>query len=209
MSKKSVTDSLDATILQIVENEKPDNISQLIALLKEQIQISEAQALNKIVDLENRGKIKLGNKPLPPSFKLSAYLQNSQARWYWITTIFTLLTLIVVFVVPENMQPWIYMRNILGAIFVLYLPGYTFVKTLFPTKPPFKVSGKNLDRIERFALSVGFSLVILPLFGVFFDYVIGGVGLVPVFFSLLAFSMIFASTALVREYQAKINPQIL
>jgi uncharacterized membrane protein len=200
---------MDAIILQIVKNKKPHTVNQLIALVREQSQISENQALDQIIDLKNRGKIRLATEPLPPSLKLSSYLKNSQARWYWITTIFALITLLLVFLVPEKLEPWIYLRNFLGAIFVLYLPGYTFIKTMFPIRTPIKMSTHDLDKIERFALNVGMSLVLVPLVGLFLNYTPLGIRLVPVFFSLLTLSIIFASTALIREHRAKIKTQIL
>jgi len=53
-------------------------------------------------------------------------------------------TAIVVFAIPENAYPIIYIRYVLGVIFVLWLPGFTLIKALFPTK-------KEMDIIERAA----------------------------------------------------------
>lgn len=209
MSKKSAANSLDVAILEIVEREKPNNVSQLIGLLIEQIKISKAQALDMIIDLENRGKIKLATQSLPPSFKVGLYLKGSETRWFWATMIFGILTLFVVFLIPSSLQPWIYIRYVLAGIFVLFLPGYTFVRALFPVKPTIEGLERSLGRIERFALSAGFSLTIVPLFGLLLNYVIGSVSLVSIFVGLLLFSAVFASVALVREYLAKINKRIV
>ncbi len=203
------TDSLEERVLQIIENKKPEKVSQLVALLKEQLGISEEEALDLIMDLMTRGRIEPASQPLALSFTLSSYLKTSHARWYWITTFFALLTLIVVLLVPENLQPWSYMRNILGAIFVLYVPGYTFIKTLFPVKVPIRTDEENLDKIERIVLSIGMSLAVVPIVGLLLNYSPWGIQLVPFAFSLFAFSMVFASTALIREQKAKIKTQIL
>jgi hypothetical protein len=204
---KIATDSLEERVLQIVEDKKPQTVSQLIALLREHLQITEEQAQDQITDLEKRGKLKFTRQFLPSSSKLSSYLKTSQASWYWITTIFALLTVILVFIIPEYLVPWSYLRNMVGAIFVVYLPGYTFIKTLFPVKVPIETSEENLDKIERFALSVGMSLVIVPIAGLLLNYTPWGIGLVPLTFSLFAFSVVFASTALIREYQEKMKTQ--
>ena len=203
---KIATVSLEERVLQIVEDKKPQTVSQLIALLKEQLQITEKQAQDQIEDLEKRGKVCFTSHRLPSS-KLSTYLKTSQANWYWITIISALLTLILVFIIPEYLVPWSYVRNIVGAIFVAYLPGYTFIKTLFPVKVPIKTSGETLDKIERFALSIGMSLVIVPSISLLLNYTPWGIGLVPITFSLFAFSMIFASAALIREYQERRKPR--
>ena len=140
---------------------------------------------------------------------LSDYLKTKNARWYWITTIFALITSIVVFVTPENLHPWSYTRIILGSIFILYLPGYTVIKTLFPTKIPIKASGENLDEIERITLSLGVSFAIAPMVGLLLNYTSWGIRLIPIVLCLFAFSMIFASIALIREYQIKLKADSL
>jgi hypothetical protein len=206
---KIATDSLEERVLQIIEDKKPQTVSQLIALLREQLQITEEQAQDQITDLEKRGKLKFTSQPLPSSSKLSSYLKTSQANWYWITTIFALLTVTLVFVIPEYLVPWSYVRNVVGAIFVVYLPGYTFIKTVFPVKLPIETSEQNFDKIERFALSVGVSLVIVPFVGLLLNYTSWGIGLVPLTFSLFAFSLVFASIALIREHQEKMKTQNL
>jgi hypothetical protein len=203
VSEGSSTSVITETILQIVENKKPANVKQLIALLKEQIQVSEEQALDLILKLDGQGKIKFLTHPLPPSFKLSLYLKTNQARWYWVTAIFALVTSIVVFAVPENLEPWNYSRNIMGSIFVLYLPGYTLLKTLFPKADEIKIFGRDFDRIERIVLSLCLSLVLVPIVILLLDYAQLGIELAPILLSLLAFSLVFATIGLIREYQAK------
>lgn len=208
MSRKS-TDSIGELLLQIVEDKKPLNVSQLVALLREQLWISEEQALDKIMNLESQGKIKFSSQPLPSSSKISSYLKTSQASWYWISTIFALVTLISVFLIPENLQPVSYVRNILGAIFVVYLPGYVFIKTLFPVEVPIKTSKDDFDQIERFVLGVSMSLVVTPIVGLLLNYTPWGIGLVPMTFTLFVFSMFFSATAIIREHQAKMKAPIL
>jgi uncharacterized membrane protein len=68
----------------------------------------------------------------------------------------------VVFTVPEDAYPIVYLRYILGSIFILWLPGYTFIKALFPEK--------ELDSIERIALSIGMSIALVPIIGLLLNY---------------------------------------
>jgi len=109
------------------------------------------------------------------------YFLSPQAYWYWITTALATATLITVLVIPENAFPAVYTRYILGAIFVLWLPGYSLIKALFPTK--------ELDNIERVALSIGMSLALVPITGLLLNYAPWGITLVPITLSLLALTV--------------------
>jgi uncharacterized membrane protein len=93
------------------------------------------------------------------------------------------------------MYPYIYFRYVLGSIFVLSLPGYTLIKMLFPTK--------EIDNIERVALSIGMSLAIVPLVGLLLNYTPFGIRLAPITMSLLSITILLAIAGLLREHQAK------
>jgi len=84
------------------------------------------------------------------------------------------------------------MQYIIGSIFVLWLPGYTFIKALFPAK--------ELDNIERIALSIGMSLALVTITGLLLSYTPWGIRVTPVTLSLLALTITFATAAVVREF---------
>jgi uncharacterized membrane protein len=96
-------------------------------------------------------------------------------------------------------------RYVLGTIFVLWLPGFSFIKMLFPTEPPVKTSKKNLDPIERIALSIGMSLALVPIVGLLLNYTPWGIRLTPIVLSLLALTTVFATAAITREYQQQLK----
>ena len=60
-----------------------------------------------------------------------------------------------------------------------------------------------MDNIERVALSLGMSLALVPIVGLILNYTPWGIRLTPIPLSLLALTIIFATAALLREYQAK------
>ncbi|MFH1584413.1 MAG: DUF1287 domain-containing protein, partial [Actinomycetota bacterium] len=74
-------------------------------------------------------------------------------------------------------------RIVLGLLFVLFLPGYIFIASLFPKK-------KDLGSIERLALSFGLSIAIVPLIGLILNYTPWGIRLYPILFSISAFILI-------------------
>jgi len=208
MNQISHNDVSAQTIIQIIEEKKPQNVNQLAILVHEQLHITEEQALDTILELQNQGKIKLESQIQPTTLNLTSYLRTNQALWFWITVVLALSALVAVFLVPENLAPWSYLRNIIGAVFVLWLPGYALIKALFPVNLPIKTSARDLNTIERIALSLGTSLAIVPLVGLVLNYTIWGVRLTPIVLILLTITLIFAVVAIVREHQAKSKPQI-
>jgi uncharacterized membrane protein len=108
----------------------------------------------------------------------------------------------------------VYLRYVLGAVFVLWLPGYAFIKALFPQNLPFAkalarlsdTSEKELDAIERIALSLGMSIALVPIVGLLLNYTPWGIRLTPIVLSLLALTTILSTAGIIREHQT-IAPQ--
>jgi hypothetical protein len=197
LNKKLSKDKIDQQIIQIVKEKKPENVKQLIRLVKEKFPLPEQETLARILYLQEKEKIRLKpHKTLTPQ-KLTTYLRSSQASWYWTIIILTSTTILLVFTVPENAFPLVYARYILGSIFVLWLPGYTFIKALFPEK--------ELDSIERVALSIGMSLALVPITGLLLNYTPWGIRLTPITISLLTLTFTFATAAIIREHQAQLK----
>ena len=203
MNGNSKARDLSEIILQIVNDRKPQTVKQLIAFVKEKMPIPEKEISEAILTLQTQGKIKLENPPLLTSLKLATYLKTSQALWYWATIATATITAAAVFTVPEDFYPWSYIRNALGIIFVLWLPGYTFIKALFPVQVPIKMSTENLDTIERIALSLGMSIALVPIISLLLNYTPWGIRLTPIVLSLFALTLVFATAAVIREQQIK------
>ena len=195
--------ALTQTIIQLIKDKKPKNVQQLVDLTKDETSIPEPKILEHILQLQSQGKITLKELPTRPPQKLAAYLKTKEAHWYWITLILAIATALTVFTIPENAYPIVYVRHVLGTIFVLWLPGYTFIKALFPTKVPIQTSSEDLDKIERIALSIGLSLALVPIVGLLLNYTPWGIRLTPIVLSLFALTIIFATAAIIREHQTK------
>lgn len=101
----------------------------------------------------------------------------------------TILTIIFVLVPGINHGP---VRVILGLFMVLFLPGYTLIAALFPAKD-------DLDGIERFALSVGLSIAVVPLMGLALNFTSFGIRLVPVLVSISIFTLLMVMVAVFRR----------
>ncbi|TAH69116.1 MAG: DUF1616 domain-containing protein [Anaerolineaceae bacterium] len=76
-----------------------------------------------------------------------------------------------------------FLRIILGLPFALFLPGYLLLATLFPQKD-------ELDGLARIALSIGLSIIIVPLIGLVLNFLSWGVKLVPMMLSIISFDIV-------------------
>ena len=192
MSKKhSKSPTIDQHITQIVNERNPETVEQLIELIQSKHPMPRQKILDTIIKLQNQGKITLKQPKTRPDLTLTKYIVSPKAYWYWIIIALSLATTILVFTIPENAYPIVYARYILGAIFVLWLPGYALIKALFPTK--------EIDQIERVALSIGMSLALVPITGLLLNYTPWGIRLTPVTLSLLSLTVTLATAALIRE----------
>lgn len=208
MTTKPQEQTLADVILKATLAQKPETVNQLASLVHDRLpNVSDQQILDAIAQLQREGKLKLTRKPQQTPLNLKAYLKTFNSFWYWTILIVTFATVAAVFTIPENLQPYVIIRYVLGTTFILWLPGYTFIKALFPkTHPPKPTTyidriGQNLDPIERTALSIGMSLSLVPIVGLLLNYTPFGIRLTPITLSLTALTIIFATTALLRENQ--------
>lgn len=213
MPKKPAEDELDQQIIRAVETAKPENVQQLVDEVQALSSRSKQEILARILQLQQTEKIRLKQPQTLPPEKLTSYLRSNQALWYWITLALTAATAIVVFTVHQDAFPLAYLRNVLGIIFILWLPGYALIKALFPQNLPFAktlthsldTSEKELDAIERIALSVGMSIALVPIVGLLLNYTPWGIRLTPIVLSLLALTTVFATAAMLRERQTALT----
>ncbi len=200
---QTIGDQTMQIILDIVKKHRPETTQQLIKLVQEKTALSSGEITQLLVQLENEDELHFTKKEtlLPPMSQ--TYVLSKKAAWYWVTIALAILTTLTVFIIPESAYPIVYLRSALGIIFVLFLPGFTFIKMLFLSKVPIKTSSENMDTIERLALSLGMSLSLIPIVGLILNYTPWGIRLTPITLGLLALTIVFATAAVLREYQAK------
>ena len=203
---QATKDQIKDRIIQTVKKEEPETAKQLISLIQQTQGLPEREIAELLVELENENKIHFTKKEPPTPATVKEYVFSSNAVWYWTTIALAAVTTVAVFTIPENAIPLVYLSSSLGIIFVLFLPGFTFIKALFPAKVPVKTSSENMDTIERITLSFGMSLVLVPIVGLILNYTPWGIRLTPITLSLLALTVVFATVAILREYQTKPNP---
>jgi hypothetical protein len=193
------------TLVRIMKEKKPDTVKVLVTLAKQELRLSEREILKLVIELQDKGQIKLTERSVATPSTLSTYLKTSPPIWYCATIALAAITTICVFTVPDNLYPWVYSRYVLGAIFVLWLPGYALIKALFPENKTIVEKQNSLDTIERSALSIGLSLALVPIIGLLLNYSPWGIRLAPITLSLLALTLILATVALVREHNLQVS----
>ena len=102
---------------------------------------------------------------------------------------FVLLTDIFVLVPVLNGS---FLRTGLGIILVLFLPGYALTGAIFPAK-------KDLDGIERVAISFGLSIAVVPIMGLGLNYTTWGIREIPVLTVLSVFTLLTCAVAYYRR----------
>jgi len=187
--------NIDRFINETIENKHPETVGQLVKLVQLRYPMPEQKILEQILHLQNQGKLTLKEYLTQHPPTLTGYILSIKAAWYWIILALATTTTTLVFIIPEDAYPLVYARYVLGSIFVLWLPGYSLIKALFPTK--------ELDNIERTALSIGMSLALVPITGLLLNYTPWGIRTNPFTFSLLALTVMLATVAIIRERQAQ------
>ena len=109
-----------------------------------------------------------------------------------ICMILAFILIVLVYAAPNNA-----VRQILGLVFVLFLPGYAATATLFP-------ENDQIDGVERVALSFGLSIAIVPLIGLALNFTPWGIRLDPILASVSTF---IVGTSLLGWYRRMRLPE--
>lgn len=136
------------------------------------------------------GRVRLVD-PHPPS-SLLGFFSPVYSLWFWLVVGFVGVLVFSIYLMPQ-VYPWVYLRYAVGAVFVLFVPGYTLIEALYP-------KADELERLERFALDVGLSLAVVPLVGLVLNYTPWGIRLDPIFASLSLLTVALGVAGVYRKY---------
>jgi hypothetical protein len=181
---------LDKVVLETAKSLNQPTVSDLVDNLVNKKGLKFKDATRTVYVEWKKGTFDLSEAK--PSSSLASYLFNLENTWFWGTTLLVAFTTLVVFTIDSTLL--LYVRYVLGGIFILFLPGFMLISVLYPR-------GREIDALERLALSIGLSLAIVPLIGLILNYTPWGITLTPIMISLAFFSQVMAFGALVRKYQ--------
>lgn len=185
-------DEFDQKLIDVIGNEHPATLEEAIQLVRLKYPKTYESVVEEVMRLEGEGKISFEKPPATVPSSLTRFWFSGWTLWFWVVFGVASVAAVMVFAVPEDAFPLVYARYVFGGVFVLFLPGYSLIKALF--------GRRELDNIERFALSVGLSLALVPMAGLLLNYTVWGIRTEPVTISLLGLTLVFASAAVVRDY---------
>ena len=180
----------EASALSLARTMKEPTLAQLVEALMQKNNLKFKEASRVVYVLWKQGKLEL-SEPKPPSTVFS-YALNIRSAWFWAVTALVAVTVPLIFLVSG--PPLVYLRYVLGALFVLYLPGSMLIEALYS-------KAQDLEGLERVALSIGLSLAVVPLIGLVLNYTPWGIRLEPITASLVLFTEIMALVSLVRKFR--------
>jgi uncharacterized membrane protein len=112
-----------------------------------------------------------------------------------IVLLWTVLCILSIIIPVVNQS---FLRFILALPMILFIPGYVLIAALFPTSV-------DIDKIERLVLSIGASIVMTPLIGLFLNFTSWGIRLDSVLVSLTVFIVSMVFIAVYRR--SSVSPQ--
>lgn len=142
---------IDKRLLEMVKESSPKTVRELLQLAEKELGVPEKELLEHITRLNDEEKLGLNS----PEVKGSGL-----PIWLWIVVAVSFAGGIVV-IIPTS-SPLVYVRNVFGLILVAFLPGYSLTRALFPRR--------QIDTIERAALSIGLSLSLVAIVGLILNY---------------------------------------
>jgi hypothetical protein len=162
-----------------------------VALRNDNLMLSKGELTDILWRLAEQRKVYLEDIPLGTR-SLGDYLKLWERNlWFYGALMMSVAQVLGVYALPST-SPFVALRWGIGSVFVFFIPGYVLVKALFP--------GRELNTKERFAISVGLSLVMLPLVGLLLNYTPWGITATSFSLTLSILTIGLAVIAAVRQY---------
>jgi len=190
-----VNKDLHGLIRAAVSRGRCTTVNQLVEVVSREAGLPRSWVAYEVYLMWKRGELNIEHEPLENAVM---FLASVDGVWYWVTLAITLASLAVVMLVKGG--PLMPIRYLLGAVSVLFMPGYSIVEALYPR-------GDELAPLERLALSIGLSLAVVPLVGLILNYTPWGIRLIPVVVSNTALTIALLTVAALRKARYASTPR--
>lgn len=185
--------ALDNLILEILDNEQPRNVNELILLVQQQLDATPEDIEKEIKSLHQNGLVKLEDS-IHLSYNFFSFILLRSNYWFWITIGIAIFSFVSIIFIPGTEIPISYLRYIFSFVLVAFLPGYCLTEAIFPRKI-------SLDIIERIVFSIGLSFAMTALVGLFLSFSSLGLTLRTALPTLGSIVIILALIAIVRKFK--------
>ncbi|MFP3315317.1 MAG: DUF1616 domain-containing protein [Caldivirga sp.] len=186
---------LHSLIRAAVSRGRCTTVNQLVEVVSREAGLPRSWVAYEVYLMWKRGELNIEHEPLENAVM---FLASVDGVWYWVTLAITLASLAVVMLVKGG--PLMPIRYLLGAVSVLFMPGYSIVEALYPR-------GDELAPLERLALSIGLSLAVVPLVGLILNYTPWGIRLIPIVVSNTALTIALLTVAALRKARYASTPR--
>ncbi|MGC9180381.1 MAG: DUF1616 domain-containing protein [Vulcanisaeta sp.] len=173
-------------IKRVLARHQCNSVKELVSEVSRELGIPRGLVAYELMMMWKNGEVELEGTPR----NAIAYVFSIEGAWYWVSLALVALSILSVTLISGG--PLIYVRYGLGALMILFMPGYALIETLYPR-------GDELSPLERLALSIGLSLAIVPLIGLVLNYTPWGIRFIPIVVSTNAVTIALLTTALVRK----------
>ena len=185
--------NVEERALKYLERNGAMSVQELHDALSAHHSLTKAQVTDMVWRLAKQDQVNLEDVP-PVTRSLVEFLRLWERNlWLYASWVLSVATVLAVYAIPDT-YPWVVVRWVLGLQFVLFIPGYVTTQTLFPR-------GRNLNPIERCGLSVGLSIVEVPLVAFMLNLTPWEVRLTPIVISLSILTVGLSLIVLAREYK--------
>ena len=150
---------------------------------------SKFEVLKDLYEKINEGNVKLVD-PLPPKNFEEYVIRLDYSLWFWIVLGLTTLTTIIALCGSAGLT---YIKYILGAIYVMFLPGYVTIEAIYS-------NSAEIKSLEMFTLGIILSIAIVTLLGFIINLVIGGVILIAILAALDLYIVTLSLYMLYKKY---------
>ncbi len=150
---------IDQEILSLVRNNGCVTINELVNKLSRKFNAPNYLIAYRAWVLWKKGLINLSSFNARTSSVIN-YVFSLEALWFWVSLVITYMALVFIYI---NNPIVAYVRYFVGTAFVTFILGYSVVEFAYPR-------GDEIKPIERFVLSLGLSLVIMPIVGTVLAY---------------------------------------
>ena len=125
------------------------------------------------------------------------YILSKNAVWFWLLNVTSVILLLSIFILPNAQIMVRTLRIITASIYILFLPGFTICRILYPSR--------ELDLTHLTAYSIGISVSLIPVIGIFLNSTPYGINLSPIALTLVSLTEILSLIAIYREYYQRIK----
>jgi hypothetical protein len=188
MSEKAKRD----LIARMIEEHKPGTVGQLAALAEAERALDEETLIQTVKGMVRDGSLKLEGPKYPIQSFPDYLFTLGVSSWFWATMAVTALAAVLA-LTPTGFFPVDVLRWGFGSLFLLFLPGYSFLQLIFPKQ-------REMRKPQRYIFSIAVSLAIVIMLGLVLNYSGAGIRLATLLESIGSVTVVFAVAAAFRLY---------